>query len=80
MSLGQTAGCPRANRAKKFIWLAGGLSQSCPDFQRVYVFKVYVPFSCPITTPPRQKIERKQKGSFVPIFGAGEHPKEITLT
>ena len=61
MALGQTAGCPRVNRAKKFmcsprntgninfsLWLTGGLSQGCPDFQKVYVFKVYVPFSCPI--------------------------------
>ena len=60
MALGQTAGCPRVNRAKKFmcspqntgninfsLWLTGGLSQVCPDFQKVYVFKVYVPFSCP---------------------------------
>ena len=59
MALGQTAGCPRVNRAKKFmcsprntgninfsLWLTSGLSQGCPDFQRVYVFKVYVPFSC----------------------------------
>ena len=56
MALGQTAGCPRVNRAKKFmcsprntgnisfsLWLIGGLSQGRPDFQ-----KVYVPFSCPI--------------------------------
>ena len=61
MALGQTAGCPRVNRAKKFmcspgntgninflLWLTGGLSQGCPDFQKVFVFKVYVPFSCPI--------------------------------
>ena len=60
MALGQTAGCPRVNLAKKFmcsprntgnihfsLWLTGGLSQGCPDFQKVYVFKVYVPFSCP---------------------------------
>ena len=60
MALGQTAGCPRVNRAKKFmcsprntgninfsLWLTGGLSQGCPSFQKVYVFKVYVPFSCP---------------------------------
>ena len=58
MALGQTAGCPRVNWAKKFMcsprntrnisfsfWLTGGLSQGCPDFQKVYVFKVYVPFS-----------------------------------
>ena len=63
MALGQTAGCPRVNRAKKFmcsprntgnvsfsLWLTGGLSQGCPNFQKVYVFKVYVPFSCPILT------------------------------
>ena len=55
MALGQTAGCPRVNRAKKFmclprntgninfsLWLTGGLSQGCPDFQKVHVFKVYV--------------------------------------
>ena len=61
MALGQTAGCPRVNRAKKFmcspqntgnidfsLWFTGGSSQGCPDFQKVYVFKVYVPFSCPI--------------------------------
>ena len=60
MALGQTAGCPRVNRAKKFmcsprntgninfsLWLTGGLSQGCPDFQKVYVFKVYVPFYYP---------------------------------
>ena len=60
MALGQTAGCPKVNRAKKFmcsprntgninfsLWLTGGLSQGCPDFQKVYVFKVSVPFSCP---------------------------------
>ena len=57
MALGQTAGCPRVNQAKEFmcsprntgntnisLWLTGGLSQGCPDFQKVYVFKVYVPF------------------------------------
>ena len=60
MALGQKAGCPRVNRAKKFmcsprntgsinfsLWLTGGLLQGCPDFQKVDVFKVYVPFSCP---------------------------------
>ena len=67
MALGQTAGCPRVNRAKKFmcsprntgnidfsLWLTGGLSQGCPDFQKVYVFKVYVPFSCPTYRPEIQ--------------------------
>ena len=67
MALGQTAGCPRVNRAKKLmcsprntgnisfsLWLTGGLSQGCPDFdfQKVYVFKVYVPFSRPIRGVP----------------------------
>ena len=59
MALGQAAGCPRVNRAKKFmcsrntgninfsLWLTGALSQGCPGFQKVCVFKVYVPFSCP---------------------------------
>ena len=27
--------------------ITGGLSQGYPDFQKVYVFKVYVHFSCP---------------------------------
>ena len=65
MALGQTAGCSRVSRAKKFmcslrntgnikcsLWLTGGLSQGCPDFQKVYVFKVYLPFSCPRLSPP----------------------------
>ena len=60
MALGQTACCPRVNRAKKFmcsprntvninfsLWLTGGSSQCCPDVQKVYVFKVYVPFLAP---------------------------------
>ena len=59
--VGQTAGCPRVNWPKKFMcsprntgninvsfWLTGGLSQGCLDFQKVYVLKAYVPFSCPI--------------------------------
>ena len=63
MALGQTAVCPRVNRAKKLmcsprntgninfsLWLTGGLSQGCPDFQKVYVFEVYVLFSCPKTS------------------------------
>ena len=69
MALGQTAGCHRVNRAKSFmcssrnsgninfsLWSTGGLSQGCPGFQKVYVFKVYVPFSCPkkvVLTPLR---------------------------
>ena len=69
MALGQTAGCPRVHRANKFmcsprntgninfsLWLTGGLSQGCPDFQRVYVFKVYVHLSCPITRNSARKI------------------------
>ena len=73
MALGQRAGCPRVNRAKKFmcvrlentgnikfsLWLTGGLSQGCPDFQKVYVFKVYVPFSCPSLRPPHQSGPQK---------------------
>ena len=47
MALGQMGGCPRVSRAKKFmclprntgiinfsLWLTGGLSQGCPDFQK----------------------------------------------
>ena len=65
------AGCPRVNRAKKFmcsprntgninfsLWLSGRLSQGCPDFPKVYVFKIYVPFSCPI-------IKRQNPGAFL---------------
>ena len=57
MALGRTAGCPRVNRAKKFVfsprntgnmkfffWFTGGLSQVVPTFKKCYVFKVYVPF------------------------------------
>ena len=51
MALGQTAGCPRINWAKKFMCsprkkstgntnfslpLTGGLSRGCPDFQKVH--------------------------------------------
>ena len=52
MALGQTAGCPRVNRAKKFmcsprntgninfsLWLTGGLPQGCPDFQTWWDFR-----------------------------------------
>ena len=55
MALGQTAGCPRVNRAKKFMCsprntgninvslrFTGGLSQGCPDFQKVYVKKCFM--------------------------------------
>ena len=79
MALGQTAGCPRVNRAKKFmcsprntgninfsVWLTGGLSQGCPDFQKVYVFKVHVPFSCPICSKPQ-------------IFAGNRRLESITL-
>ena len=75
MALGQTAGCPRVNRAKKFmcsprntgnidfsLWLTGGLSQGCPDFQKVYVFKVYVPFlalQLQTTYPDEMRIQSK---------------------
>ena len=68
MALGQTAGCPRVNRAKKFmcsprntgnidfsLWLTGGLSQGCPDFQKVYVLKVCVPLSCPTNGSPKNR-------------------------
>ena len=56
MALGQTAGCPsqkvyvfasNTGNINFSLWLTGGWSQGCPDFQKVYVFKVYVPFSCP---------------------------------
>ena len=74
MPLGQTAGRPRVNRAKKFmcsprntgninfsLWLTVGLSQGSPDFQKVYVFKVYVPFSCPnFPSPQKRDFESKK--------------------
>ena len=99
MALGQTAGCPRVNRAKKFmcsprntgninfsLWLTGGLSQGCPDFQKVYVFKVYVPFSCPKKGGfvkgrfwrmyPRSSFWYRGTSActLVPVSGTGEHP------
>ena len=64
MALGQTAGCPRVNRAKKFmcsprntgninfyLWLTGGLSQGCPDFQKVYVLPSLCAFFLPQLGP-----------------------------
>ena len=73
MALLQMAGCPRVNRAKKFmclprntgninvsLWLTGGLSHGCPDFQKVYVFKVYVPFSCLIIGNGSEMSEQKE--------------------
>ena len=77
MALGQTAGCPKVNRANKFmcsprntgninfsLWLTGGLSQGSPDVQKVYVFKVYVPFSCPIS----KKMTCFMKGRFCSYY------------
>ena len=85
MALGQTAGCPRVNRARKLntgnknfsLWLTGGLSQGCPDFQKVYVFKVYVydivdhlhgsfgPLgSRGLSAPGAQKVRKKSKTEF----------------
>ena len=87
IALGQTGGCPRVNRAKKFmgsarntgntnfsLWLTGGLSQGCPDFQKVYVFKVYVPFSCPIigNFGHQQILENLQS-----LRRLGRHAKQI---
>ena len=59
-ALGQTAGCPRVNRAKKFMCSPRNTGNInffplvnrrvvpwCPGFRKVYVFKVYVPFACP---------------------------------
>ena len=77
MALGQTAGCPRVNRAKKFMcsprntgninfsfWLTGGLSEGCPDFH-----KVYVPFSCPSALA---KCHLTSKSRLVSFFQYGE--------
>ena len=76
MALGQTAGCRRVNQARKFmcsprntgntsvsLWLTGGLSQGCPNFQKVYVFKVYVPFSCPKTKGRKYKSRQLRQTS-----------------
>ena len=84
MALGQTAGCPRVNRAKKFmcsprntasinfsLWLTGGLSQGCPDFQKVYVFKVYVPFSCPSLSGPILRDTARLSQRYPPIARYG---------
>ena len=55
MALGQTAGCPRVNRVKKFmcshrdtgninysLWLTRRLFQGCPNIQKVYVFTKFM--------------------------------------
>ena len=75
MALGQMAGCPRVNRAKKFmcsprntgkinysLWLTSRLSQGCPDFQKVYVFKVYVPFLARSSPALRSRLAGVQFG------------------
>ena len=85
MALGQTAGCPRVNRAKKFmcsprntgninfsLWLAGGLFQGCPDFQKVYVFKVDVPF---FALKKRNPLE---KGLLERVFSKGCMPCNLS--
>ena len=77
MVLGQTAGCPRVNRAKKFmcsprntgninfsLWLTGGLSQGCPDFQKVYVFEVYVPFLALVLSVAHRDSQQTLTDSF----------------
>ena len=58
------------------LWLTGGLSQGCPDFQKVYVFKVYVPFSCPIT----EFRGESSVSSFQPIFVCQSELTEIVFT
>ena len=51
------------------LWLTGGLSQGCPDFQKVYVFKVYVPFPCPTTTKGfLKKSDRKLWSEFCALI------------
>ena len=47
-------GPPNTGNFNFSLWLTGGLSQGCPDFQKVYVFKVYVPFSCPMEADSHQ--------------------------
>ena len=86
MALGQMAGCHRVIRAKKFmcsprntgninfsLWLIGGLSQGCPDFQKVYVFKVYVLFSYPKVMNSRTKNQPNEEvfGTDIPRTSGG---------
>ena len=84
MALGQTAGCPKVNRAKKFmcslrnagninfsLWLIGRQSQACPDFRKVYVFRVYVPFSCPNLSPNTDAESCCQKNEL-PLSESGQ--------
>ena len=86
MALGQTAGCPRVNRAKKFmcsprntgninfsLWFTGRWSKGCPDPQKAYVFKVYVPFSC-----PRWKSQQQAGRSQVSSTSLSRPPPPLT--
>ena len=50
------------------LWLTGGLSQGCPDFQKVYVFRVYVPFSCPILTLPSAPRNYRTENCLLEFF------------
>ena len=61
------------------LWLTGGLSQGCPDFQKVYVFKVYVSFSLPkiqhsITKNLWDRLHIKKIGHFVTQGGVKHAP------
>ena len=49
------------------LWLTGGLSQGCPDFQKVYVFKVYVPFCCPIFSIFQHTFDIKVRLQFLAL-------------
>ena len=77
MALGQTAGCPRVNRAKKFMCSprnTGNINffplvnrRVVPGLSRLlnkktHVFKVYVPFSCPWRGVGRKGWRRVGKG------------------
>ena len=62
------------------LWLTGGLPQGCPDFQKVYVFKVYVPFSCPINLGPlwrRRRHSSRPEWSSVAVSVLGGLPLPV---
>ena len=62
------------------LWLNGGLSQGCPDFQKVYVFKFYVPFSCPTIQKLKKAVE--VSGEKIQEFpeGGADFPAGIFLS
>ena len=75
MALGQTAGCPRLNRAKKLmcsprntgtinfsLWLTGGLSQGCPDFIKKFMCSKFMCLFLALLISKSGKVGQKTQG------------------